>query len=224
MNIYLVRHGQSEANVDKRIHHIKPDHAIDLTGKGLLQAREAGRVIAKDLVEGSQWYARGRMRIWVSPYARTRQTASEILHELGAVVKPEPDVHEHINLCEQQFGLFDGIEDEDLAAKFPVEHAHYALAEKFEGKFWARMPMGESRFDVAVRVHQSFGTFLRDEEKHGIKNIVVVCHGVTMRAFIMQWLHKPYEWFEAEPNPGNCSVYRIQDGRGSWLFQPEKGS
>jgi 2,3-bisphosphoglycerate-dependent phosphoglycerate mutase len=71
------------------------------------------------------------------------------------------------------------------------------------------MPLGESRFDVAVRIHQAFGTFHRDAERHGVRNIVVVCHGVTLRAFVMQWLHKPYEWFDQQKNPGNCDVYHI---------------
>jgi broad specificity phosphatase PhoE len=73
------------------------------------------------------------------------------------------------------------------------------------------MPLGESRFDVATRVHQAFGTFQRDAEKHGIVNIIVVCHGVTLRAFVMMWCHLTPEWFEAEPNPKNCAI-RLIDG------------
>ena len=72
------------------------------------------------------------------------------------------------------------------------------------------MPLGESRFDVAVRVHQFFGTIQRDKEKHGIKNIIVVCHGVTLRAFVMMWCHFTPEWFEDEPNPPNGAIRLIQ--------------
>jgi broad specificity phosphatase PhoE len=122
------------------------------------------------------------------------------------------DVREHINLCEQQFGLFDGIPDEELPAHFPEEYAHYAKSEEHEGRFWARMPLGESRFDVAVRIHEAFGTFHRDADRHGIKDIIVICHGVSLRAFVMQWLHLTPEWFDAEPNPGNCWIRLIEDG------------
>jgi len=82
------------------------------------------------------------------------------------------------------------------------------------------MPLGESRFDVATRVHQAFGTFQRDRSFHDIRDVVVVCHGVTLRAFVMMWCHLSPEWFEAEPNPPNCAVRVIEGGvdRG-YLFE-----
>ena len=49
------------------------------------------------------------------------------------------------------------------------------------------MPLGESRFDVAIRVHEAFGTFHRDAERNGVRNIIIICHGVTLRAFVMMW-------------------------------------
>jgi 2,3-bisphosphoglycerate-dependent phosphoglycerate mutase len=206
-NIYLVRHGQSMANVDKAIHSSTPDHAIPLSALGEQQATLAGSAL-QDLLaqEGVAWNT--RMRIWTSPYKRTRDTADLLQAELMPHFT-NMDRRENIMLCEQQFGLFDGIPDNEIPVRFPQEHAHYALAEKFEGRFWPRMPMGESRFDVALRVHQAFGTFHRDADRHGIENIIVVCHGVVLRAFVMQWRHLPYEWFEAQKNPGNCDIYHL---------------
>lgn len=201
-NIYLVRHGESEANVDRSVHMRCPDHAIPLSARGVQQADAAGEALSR-IIDCDQ-----PLRIWTSPYKRTRQTADGLEKQIRKT-HPHVDRREHVLLCEQQFGLFDGIEDEDLPNRFPKEHAHYALAEKFEGKFWARMPMGESRFDVATRVHQAFGTFHRDADRHGIENIVVVCHGVTMRAFIMMWLNLSPEWFDREKNPNNCDIVRI---------------
>jgi len=85
------------------------------------------------------------------------------------------------------------------------------------------MPLGESRFDVACRVHQAFGTFHRDNDKHGIDTIVVVCHGVTLRAFVMMWCHHSPEWFDAEPNPKNGAVRLIDNGEdlGYLPVEPE---
>lgn len=216
MNIYLVRHGQSTANVDKHVHETVADHAIPLSELGVEQARQAGEFLKERL---RSLTAMDLVRVWVSPYQRTRETANLISQSLtGAATF---DVREHVNLVEQQFGLFDGIPDEELPIRFPEEHAHYTKCEQFEGRFWARMPLGESRFDVALRVHQAFGTFHRDAEKHGIENIVVVCHGVTVRAFVMQWLHLPVEWFEKEPNPKNCSIRLISDGQDKgYIFTP----
>jgi 2,3-bisphosphoglycerate-dependent phosphoglycerate mutase len=128
-------------------------------------------------------------------------------------------------LSEQQFGLFDGIPDADLPTAFPVEYAHYKKQEDFKGKFWAKMPLGESRYDVALRVHQAFGTFHRDAAAHGIHRLIIVAHGISIRAFLLQWLHLPFEWFEEEPNPANCSIRLIQ-GRadmGYLLGKPHIG-
>jgi 2,3-bisphosphoglycerate-dependent phosphoglycerate mutase len=224
MRIFLVRHGESEANVDRSVLLKKPDHAIGLSDLGKRQALEAGAFVrswcekqAKPHVyEGSQGSVSiappvPTFRIWYSPYARAAQTAS-IIHESLQGTPFVHDIREHILLCEQQFGLFDGHPDEDLPKLFPMEHEHYRKHEEFEGRFWARMPLGESRFDVAKRVHQAFGTFHRDAERHGIKDIMVVCHGVTMRAFVMMWCHKTVEWFEKERNPQNCAIRLIEDG------------
>lgn len=216
-NIYLVRHGESLANVDKTVYTSTPDHAIPLSELGARQATAAGEALSRLL----QVTKDTPIRIWTSPYKRTRQTAAKIAEELQKKF-PLVDMREHINLCEQQFGLFDGISDEERGVRFPKEHAHNQLAASHEGRFWARMPLGESRFDVAVRVHEAFGTFHRDSEKHGVKNIVVICHGVTLRAFAMQWLHLPYEWFEAQPNPNNCDIYHINaavDGEGQYIHR-----
>ena len=42
-----------------------------------------------------------------------------------------------------------------------------------------------------------------------VRNVFVVSHGTTIRAFVMMWLHKEVEWFENEPNPANCSIRLI---------------
>jgi 2,3-bisphosphoglycerate-dependent phosphoglycerate mutase len=211
MNLILVRHGESESNIDNMVHEHTADHAIPLTNKGVSQA-----VLASEKVQ--TWIrknlsASDRIRLWKSPYERTVQTAApfeNITWEGGS--KIIQDVKEDVVLCEQQFGLFDGLSDEELKEKYPNEYAHYEKCENFEGKFWARMPLGESRFDVTCRVHQMFGTWQRDRERHGINTVIVVSHGVTIRAIIMRWLHHPVKWFENEPNPKNCSIRIIRDG------------
>jgi broad specificity phosphatase PhoE len=220
MRIYLVRHGESEGNVDKNVHNIKPDHALNLTSKGEEQALAAGNFLNTVLREDYNHQIRGldyayryeqlarcdKPRLWTSPYNRTRQTSDGLL-KAGIPIESR---REHIALVEQQFGLFDGVSDEDLPIMFPAEHEHYKKSADFEGRFWARMPLGESRFDVSLRVHQAFGTFQRDL-KHGVEDLIIVTHGVVIRAFVMMWCHKEWEWFENEPNPKNCSI-RMLDG------------
>ena len=208
MRILLVRHGESLGNVDPMIHATTADHAVPLSDRGKEQAREAGARIAKYLEE-QEGAERPHVRLWVSPYHRTRQTADGVMETAKGWIT---DRVEHILLCEQQFGLFDGVPEDELAERFPREFAYFDMQCRFGGKFWARMPQGESRFDVAKRIHQAFGTFHRDAIEHGVQNIVVICHGVTLRAFVMMWCHLSPEWFEAETNPNNCAIRVIDSG------------
>lgn len=210
MRIYLVRHGETTANLDKAVYINTADHAVELSPLGHKQAKIAGAQLANIMSNPENSFS--KVRVWSSPYERTRQTAKEIMNELS-YVGVDYDYREHINLCEQQYGLFDGIPDNKLSEFYPDEAAHYDKCERHNGKFWARMPLGESRFDVAVRVHQAFGSWHRDAERHGIRDLIVVTHGVTLRAIVMQWMHLTPEWFEAEKNPSNCAIRLLYDNK-----------
>ena len=214
LTIHLVRHGESKANLDKTLNARLPDHRVSLSERGHDQALAAGVALARVL--GSL----GGVAAYVSPYLRTRQTWAGMRHGMSECLGPDSGigampVKESIHLRELEFGLFDGIPDEELAQEHPVAHRHYQKFKEFEGEFYARMPSGESRCDVAQRVHQFFGTLLRDHERHGVRQAIIVSHGVTTRAFAMMWMGLPVEWMEAEPNPGNCSIRSIH-GK-SWV-------
>jgi len=163
--------------------------------------------------------------MWVSPYTRARQTADEIQAQLLVPGKRTAlellhDRREHLLLAEQQFGALDGIAGEDVKAHYPAIAEAYDLAKAHGGKLFARAWGGESRFDVCVRVHQAFGTFQRDRDKHNIRDIIVVAHGTTCRAFAMMWLHHEYEWFDTQANPGNGSVRLIEAGIDKGYIHP----
>lgn len=203
-------------NVDPTIHRHTADHAIPLSPRGREQVQRAGQVVAEFFRDRYAEGERPHVRLWTSPYRRTRETADGIADVAGHWIT---DRREHVLLCEQQFGLFDGIPDEELPELFPNEWAHYQKQERFEGRFWARMPLGESRFDVATRVYQAFGSFQRDLDQ-GVRDLIVVCHGVTLRAFLMMWCHLSPEWFEAEPNPKNCAIRLLEDGQDrGYIFE-----
>jgi broad specificity phosphatase PhoE len=230
IRIYLVRHAESEANLDQRINTLLPDHSIELSDDGRSQARKTGEILRSILLE-SPSVAEAReaglpappIRMWRSPYQRTRQTSEELLVGLGGFARDGGlvlDVCEKSQLREQEFGLFDGVPDDELPNLFPREYAHYKKAEDNGGRFWAPMPMRESRCDVAERVHAMFGTFHRDAERHDIADIIVVSHGVTIRAFVYAWIGYGWEWFETQRNPGNCSIWLLENGENRGLLFP----
>lgn len=239
INLLLVRHALSAANLDKRVNMRLPDQRVPLASgfgidspqtyydkfeDGRWQADQTGEAISRLLESDPRFH--GRTRILCSPYLRTRQTAEAIRlrMERNGI---EYDLREEIALREISFGLFDGYTDEELAERFPLEHAHYQKHLHVEGEgrvrdaeFWASMPLGESRAQVADRVKGVFGTILRDadpERDDPVLNFVIVSHGVTIRAFMMQWMHHPFEWYGQQANPGNASVNHIfSDGLSSY--------
>lgn len=224
--IHIVRHGLSASNLDLEVNRRMPDHAIELAPAGHEQALEAGRVLARHILgvgEDTGGFHHRRVRLLVSPYKRTRQTADGIaksLQEHGI----EFDRRENLQLREQGFGLFDGIPDAELPVIFPMEFAHYEKHTRFEGEFYAPMPLGESRAMVADRVRATFGTILRDlsgTSSPPVTDMIVVTHGVTGRCFRMGWFNRPWEWCENEPNPGNCAITTIEGEQGRGWTETE---
>lgn len=207
INLLLVRHAVSEANLDKTVNARLPDHAVPLAPVGHEQADTSGLKLANWLWRNANPDAE-KTRILCSPYRRTRETSAGLEKNLRQSMI-QYDRREELALREISFGLFDGLEDEELAEQFPREHAHYQKHKDMEGEFYARMPMGESRIEVADRVKAGvFGTIIRDNEA-GIQNFIIVSHGVTLRTFEMQWMHQSVEWYEQQRNPWNASIRRI---------------
>lgn len=99
--IILVRHGESEGNVDESAYSRVADPKIELTEKGKVEAKECGKrireMIEKDGVDDWKVY------FYVSPYRRTLQTLRLLARAFGrsriAGVREEP------RLREQDFGI-----------------------------------------------------------------------------------------------------------------------
>ncbi|MDM9625808.1 phosphoglycerate mutase family protein [Rhizobium sp. S152] len=207
MRIFLVRHGESLGNIDERAYGQFGDHNVPLTQWGHRQAIQAGEAIAAHIA-GLTGPDLGKLRIWYSPFLRTRQTRDALL----TVLPPDRIGHasEDYLLREQDFGLFTEIYDRaEQKQKFPDEFEKWARLRSNSGKFYARPPDGESRADVAQRVRLFLQTMMHDVS-NGNDNVVIVGHGVTNRAFEMNFLQHPVEWFERSDNPGNADITLIE--------------
>ena len=200
-NIFLMRHALFAGNENLALYKNVPDHAIPLTNSGNEQAILAGNGFADFLSQSPHLSIdKQGIRLWCSPYLRTKQTRDGLLKGIGSASNIFLDQREHILLTEQNFGLFDGLTNEECEEKYPEESRKYNLCADYNGRFYAKPPNGESRYDVCVRGHQFFGTIIRDAEKseNAVSNVFIVSHGNTLRAFLMMWLHKEVEWFENE--------------------------
>ena len=210
MRVFLVRHGESLGNLDERAYSQFGDHNVPLTQWGHRQAAEAGAVIAA-YMSGLTGRGVQKLRVWYSPFLRTRQSKDALLEALP--VERIGKVREDYLLREQDFGLFTEIYDHaERKQKFPAEFEKWARLRSNSGKFYARPPDGESRADVAQRMRLFLQTIMH-EARHGHDNVVIVGHGVTNRAFEMNFLQHPVDWFERSDNPGNADITLIEGTR-----------
>lgn len=208
--IILVRHGESEGNMDKERYSQTPDSKILLTQTGWAQAGAAGAQLQKLI--GNE-----TVRFFHSPYMRTQQTLLAMLKAFGGhsvEVSAEP------RLREQDFGNFQN--------STQMEET-YLERQKF-GRFYFRFPNGEAGTDVYDRM-ASFIAFLFRTMQSGesgyfakydgapAKNYVIVTHGLLMRIFCMCYLRWSVEEFEQVWNPKNCEIWVLQKISGEGTYE-----
>ncbi|KAL7111733.1 hypothetical protein ACP275_05G108200 [Erythranthe tilingii] len=136
--IILVRHGQSQGNVDECVYTRVADPKVMLTQQGISEAEECGeeirRMVEKD--GNSDW----KVYFYVSPYKRSLETLRNLAKPFErsriAGVREEP------RLREQDFGNF---QDQE---QMKIQKA----ARKLYGRFFYRFPNGESAADVYDRI------------------------------------------------------------------------
>lgn len=161
--LYLVRHGQSVANVDEDLYYHIPDYQMPLTEKGRLQAEEAGNCLAHLLsLEDSP------MSIGVihSPWLRAKHTA-EIIQSCveGSKLTEDPLIYEHS--VTHSYKEMEHREDYESKEKH-----HY-------GAYWYKTGTSESLADVYQRAR----LFVNDLRNNRYKEdtLVIVSHGIFIK-------------------------------------------
>lgn len=191
--IFIIRHGQSQGNVNREIYKDIPDYALKLTELGNKQAHLAGTEI-NNYVNGES------IQYYVSPFWRTRQTYLGIVKEnLNSKYSYYEDPRIREQEWNQKLGSRGGYKDNEENERDNYGHFYY----RFNG--------GESCADVFDRVSDFMGTMFRDFKKSSFpENAVIVTHGMTMRLFIMRWFHSSVEEFETWGNPKNCEILVLE--------------
>ena len=189
--IILIRHGESQANVNKYLFGSVPDYTIELTEKGKEQAVEAGKRL-KELVKDEPLY------FYVSPFWRARSTFEGVASNFP---RAQFDYSEEPRLREQEWGYLRCNEDFDKICR---ERREY-------GTFYYRIPGGEAGSDVYDRINDLLGSLYRDfAEDDFPENCVLVTHGLTIRLFIMRFFHLTVEEFERMTAPKNCDLVILE--------------
>lgn len=183
--IYLVRHGQTEFNRERRIQgHV--DSA--LTELGVRQAKAVGRLLRDLIREPRGW------RLISSPLGRAHATAELISAKLGGLPVELDD-----RLKEMSWGAYDGRLRAELEAEEP---------ETFGKTGWAfDAQIGESYDAVSARV----GAWLASLPPEPERRIIAVSHGISGR--VLRGLYANLDRDEASlQDVPQDAVYLLQHG------------
>jgi broad specificity phosphatase PhoE len=202
LTIKLVRHGESEANVGRVSSLDVGDYAIPLSSQGRAQAVQAGGVIGREFIE--------RALVYTSPYRRTRETLAGVLEGAGIPAPSELRVYEDPRLREVEHGY------EEVAAQEELRKLH--------GWFYYRFRGGESPADCYDRTSNFLESMMRQAERKAAGRVLIVTHGLTIRCFVMRFLHLTVEQFDALENPENCAIVTIADRRALAKCQFSSGT
>ena len=194
INIALVRHGESHANVDKSLYSKIPDYAVQLTEKGIEQAKNVGVNLRGLMGEKPPQF-------YVSPFWRTRETYINIAKAGWPMQPVKTNYYEDPRLREQEWH-----------GKLPIDGYQIEAEDERDayGTFYYRFDGGESVADVYDRVSDFLNTLHRDFEKPNFpENCIIVSHGMAIRVFLMRFFHMTVEDFEMLKNPLNCEMFLL---------------
>lgn len=155
-NIYILRHGQTDYNVERRLQGILD---TPLNSVGLSQAYEISSSIKNLDID----------KIISSPLSRAFDTAKIIQSE----IKLETEILVLDFLKEITRGVYDGILSSELESLNPK------LLSNLKEDFDVKPPEGESLADVYSRISSNFDSILNDNTW---SNLLIVTHGITIRA------------------------------------------
>lgn len=163
--LLLVRHGESEWN---RLNLFTGWRNPDLTDKGLIEARVAGRMIRDYRVKFDIAFTSG--------LKRAQHTLDIILGELNQEGCP---IIRDIALNERDYGELSGLNKDEARKKWGE-----AQVLQWRRSYDVAPPGGESLKDTLARVKPYYDANIWPQIAQG-KNVIVAAHGNSLRAMIM---------------------------------------
>jgi 2,3-bisphosphoglycerate-dependent phosphoglycerate mutase len=163
--LVLVRHGQSEWNLQNLFTGWRD---VDLTEKGVTEARNAGRKLKALGVTFDIAYT--------SDLKRAQNTLSLILEEMG---QSSLQVIRNVALNERDYGDLSGLNKDDARKKWGEEQVHI-----WRRSYDVAPPGGESLKDTLARTLPYYVTEILPRVLRG-ERVLVAAHGNSLRALVM---------------------------------------
>lgn len=208
--IWLVRHGESLANIAASLAESTGAHTIDIAERdadvelspaGRAQARALGARLAEDPPIDV---------VWSSPYRRAVATSGIALAAAGC---PEA-VRVDERLRDRELGVL------DLLTRAGVERRHPEEAERRRrlGKYYHRPAGGESWADVALRLR----SFLADALPETDGRMLVVSHDAVTTlvvALLLGWSEREILEITSAHTVLNASLTRLRTDADGWTLE-----
>ncbi len=179
--IYLVRHGESEANLQNRFSGITD---VELSEKGIQQAYETGNILKPYKID----------YIYSSPLKRAKDTA-KIISKVNNI--NEKDIIIENCLIEVNFGIFENMTWHEIRESHREESESWIL-----NKNKYRFPEGESYDDIKDRV----SVFTNKIQK----NSLIVTHFGVIQSILL-YLNIADDTNLWDYKIGNCDVLILDD-------------
>ena len=189
LQVYLVRHGETQLNAERRI---QGQSDSPLTEKGVQQAWQVAER-ARTL---------GITHVITSDLGRTQQTARIIADACGCDVLLEP------RLRELDMGVLEKRHIDTLTET--EEGWRRTLVNGTED---GRIPEGESMQELSVRMHAALAECLKLPAG---SRPLLVSHGIALGCLVSTILGLP-AYAERRLRLRNCYIYRIDYQESAWL-------
>ena len=190
-NIFVIRHGESEEDVNPEIKGEIKDSEIGLTEKGIIQAKEAAENIRAELVGFEH------ITLYVSPYKRTQQTAEIILDTLqdGRIeMVTEPSIRS-LN--------WGDVNRENLKER---EQERYQV-----GVLHYHFPGGDKSPEYIDSIYDFVYKIVKEKHINSGKRefVIIIGHGFSLRIIVKAFTEMSDEDFKCIKNPPSTFVARI---------------
>jgi 2,3-bisphosphoglycerate-dependent phosphoglycerate mutase len=188
--LVLVRHGQSEWNLKNLFTGWRD---IDLSEKGIAEAREAGRKLKAQGVVFDVAFT--------SALVRAQRTLDLMLAEMGQTKIP---VFKDQALNERDYGELVGLNKDDARKKWGEEQVH-----RWRRSYDIQPPGGESLKDTVARALPYFVQEILPRVLRG-ERVLVSAHGNSLRALVMVLERlSPEQIVKRELATGMPLIYRL---------------
>jgi 2,3-bisphosphoglycerate-dependent phosphoglycerate mutase len=189
--LVLVRHGESEWN---RLNMFTGWEDVDLTEEGMAEAHRAGAMLK---AEGAHLDL-----AFTSLLKRAQNTLKIILSELN---QDDVPIVNDAALNERHYGDLVGLNKDEARKRWGDEQVHL-----WQRSYDIAPPGGESLKDTAARVLPFYSKRIAPELQGG-KSVILVGHGNSLRALVMQLDRlSPEQVIELSIGTGMPLIYRLR--------------